>query len=191
MTMHVPCGPKNFIELALSCTASKINAFYHFTQNLKMATKYGRKTIFDKKWPMTLYTLGVKNVVEIILSCTISEVFVFNAEIQDGHQKWRENKFSKKCQTTLCIPWGLKNFVKIIPPHTVSEKKAFLSFMQKFMMAGKNEFWRKGRTSLHIPWGQKFCQNRCTSHRFNAFLSFMQNSRWTPNIAGKMIFGKK
>ena len=39
--------------------------------------------------------LWVKNFVEIALSCSISEIngfFVFNTEIQDGHQKWRENK---------------------------------------------------------------------------------------------------
>ena len=41
-------GVKNFIEIALSHTASEISAFLRFKQKFKMATKNGRKTILGK-----------------------------------------------------------------------------------------------------------------------------------------------
>ena len=37
---------KNFVEIALSHTISKINLFLHFTQKLKMAAKNGAKNNF-------------------------------------------------------------------------------------------------------------------------------------------------
>ena len=40
---------KILVEIALSHTVSKINAFLRYTQKFKMATKNGRKTIFGKK----------------------------------------------------------------------------------------------------------------------------------------------
>ena len=40
---------KNFVEIALSRSISKINRFLCFTQKFKMAVKSGRKTIFAKK----------------------------------------------------------------------------------------------------------------------------------------------
>ena len=39
---------KNIVEIALSCSISKINGFLCFTQKFKMAAKSGRKTIFAK-----------------------------------------------------------------------------------------------------------------------------------------------
>ena len=39
---------KNFIEITLSHSVSKINAFLRFTQKLKMVTKSGGKMIFAK-----------------------------------------------------------------------------------------------------------------------------------------------
>ena len=39
---------KTFIEIALSCTISKINAFLRFMQKFKMAAKNGGKTIFGE-----------------------------------------------------------------------------------------------------------------------------------------------
>ena len=41
-------GLKNFAEIVLPHTISKINGFMHFTQTFKMATKNGGKTIFGK-----------------------------------------------------------------------------------------------------------------------------------------------
>ena len=39
---------KNFVEITLFRSVSKINAFLHFTQKFKMAAKNGGKTIFGK-----------------------------------------------------------------------------------------------------------------------------------------------
>ena len=39
---------KNFVEIALSRSVSDINTFLHFMQKLEMASKSGRKTIFEK-----------------------------------------------------------------------------------------------------------------------------------------------
>ena len=44
---------KIFTEIALSRTVSKINAFLHFIQNFKMATKTGGKNNFSR-WPPKL-----------------------------------------------------------------------------------------------------------------------------------------
>ena len=41
---------KNIVEMAVSRTVSKINAFLHFTQKLNMTVKNVGKTIFCKKW---------------------------------------------------------------------------------------------------------------------------------------------
>ena len=63
--------------IALSLTVFKINNTFNFRQN--------------SRW-------RAKNFVEISLSHTVSEisVFTFHAEIQDGHQKWRESDFCEK-----------------------------------------------------------------------------------------------
>ena len=39
---------KNFIKIALACTVSEINTFWHFTQKFKMAAKSGWETILAK-----------------------------------------------------------------------------------------------------------------------------------------------
>ena len=41
-------GVKNFVEIALSRTISKINMFLYFMQKFKIAIKNGGKTSFDK-----------------------------------------------------------------------------------------------------------------------------------------------
>ena len=45
---------KNFTELAVSRTVSKINVSLHFTQKFNMAVKKGGKSIFGKKLQITL-----------------------------------------------------------------------------------------------------------------------------------------
>ena len=65
---------KNFVEIALSRTVSKINALLHFTQTFKMAAKSGGKVIFVKSRQYTLDTLGVENFDEIPLSRTVKEI---------------------------------------------------------------------------------------------------------------------
>ena len=39
---------KNFVEIALSRTVSKIHVFLHFTQKFKMAAQNGGKSIFGE-----------------------------------------------------------------------------------------------------------------------------------------------
>ena len=71
-----PVGQK-FIEIALSHTISKINAFVHFTQKFKMAAKNGRKDFWKKSLVHSAYTLYIKNFVEIALSHIVSEINAF------------------------------------------------------------------------------------------------------------------
>ena len=59
-------------------SVSEINAFWGFTQKLKIAAKKG-ENIFGKKFRMTTYTLWAKNFIKIALSCTVSELSkIFN-----------------------------------------------------------------------------------------------------------------
>ena len=51
---------KILVQIVLSYTLSKRNAFLRFTQKFKMDAKNGRKTIFGKKCHMTSYTLEAK-----------------------------------------------------------------------------------------------------------------------------------
>ena len=70
---------KNFNEIALSHIVSEINAFLHFTQKFKMATKNGGKMIFGKIHQLTLLIpcLGVKNFDQIAVSHTVSQINAF------------------------------------------------------------------------------------------------------------------
>ena len=72
---------QNFVEIALSCTVIKINAFLHFTQKFKTSAKNGRENYFCENAPVhpvdTCYTQKFKmvnNFVEIALSHTVSEI---------------------------------------------------------------------------------------------------------------------
>ena len=116
---------KNFVEITLSLSVSKINGFLCLTQKFKMVAKSGRKTIFGKSWqwtlqipcrskisPKSLYLAPFRN----------KRVFVFNTEIQDGRQKWRENNFCEK------LPAGQKVCWKLLLSRSVSAINAFLHF---------------------------------------------------------------
>ena len=88
-------GIKHFPEIALSRTVSEINAFLGVMQKFKMATKNGRIMIFRENSPVhSANTIGVKMFrLNRSMSHRFREkcVFLFYTEIQDGHQKWREN----------------------------------------------------------------------------------------------------
>ena len=61
-----------------SRTIPEINAFLHFTQKFKRATKNGGKAIFPEKSPVhSADILRVKNFIKIALSCTISNINAF------------------------------------------------------------------------------------------------------------------
>ena len=55
-------------------------------------------------------------------------VFAFKAEIQDGHQKWRENDFCEKLPVVSADTLWVKNFVEIALSRSASEINAFLRF---------------------------------------------------------------
>ena len=79
---------KNFVEIALSCTFSEINALLHFMQKFKMAAKCGGKVIFVKSHQYTLDTLGVENFDEIPLSRTVKEIANLCFSIFGENSKW-------------------------------------------------------------------------------------------------------
>ena len=64
-------------------------------------------------------------------------VFVFYAEIQDGHQKWLENDFWEKLQVECPNTLLVKKFVKIALSRSVYEINTFLYLTKKFKMAAK------------------------------------------------------
>ena len=64
-------------------------------------------------------------------------VLAFNAEIQDGRQKWQENDFCKISSVDFLDNLWVKNCVKIALSRSVSEINAFLHLTQKFKMVGK------------------------------------------------------
>ena len=90
---------KNFVEIALSRSVSEINTFLYFMQKFKMAAKSGEK-LFLRKVARRLCRYLVCQ--KFCRNCSISlrfrdkHVFAFNAEIQGGRQKWRENDFCEK-----------------------------------------------------------------------------------------------
>ena len=97
-----------------------------------MAAKSGRKTNFEES-ARRLYRHPVSQKFcrnrSISLRFRDKFVFAFNTEIQDGHQKWRENDFCEKSPEALSADTLLvKNFVEIALSRSVSERKAFLHF---------------------------------------------------------------
>ena len=82
---------KNFVEIVLSHTVSKINAFLHFTQKFKTAAKNDGKTIFGKsRQYIPQIACGSKiSLKSLYLAPFPREMgFAFYAEIQNGRQKW-------------------------------------------------------------------------------------------------------
>ena len=78
-----------------------INGFLCLTQKFKMASKSSRKTIFQKiASRLCRYPADQKfhRNHSISLRFQDKRVFVFNTEIQDGRQKWRENDFANSRQ---------------------------------------------------------------------------------------------
>ena len=79
-----------------------------------MAAKSGCEKVFWLKSPLdSPHTQRVKNFAQISLRFRDKRVFAFNAEIQDGHQKWWENNFCKKSPVDSADIVWVKNFVKI------------------------------------------------------------------------------
>ena len=89
--------------------------------------------------------------------------FAFNAEIQDGRQKWCQNDFCKKSPVDSADTLSLKNFVEITLSRSVSEINLFLRLTQKLKMAAKSggeTFFEKVPSRLcRYPVGQSFRRN--------------------------------
>ena len=89
-----------------------------------MAAKNDGKTIFGKKWQITLHTpCGPKFRPNLSISHHFQDkcVFVFYTEIQDGSQKLVGKRFfGKKCHMTVHT-LQTKNFVKMALSRTTSE----------------------------------------------------------------------
>ena len=71
-------------------------------------------------------------------NCSISlrfqdkHIFVLNAEIQDGHQKWRENDFYKKSPVDSTDTLWVKNFIEITLSRSVIKiNVVFFSLSEK------------------------------------------------------------
>ena len=103
-------------------------------------------------------------------------VFAFNAEIQDGCQKWRENDFCEKSPVDFHDTLWVKNFVEIALSRSVSEINTFLHLTQKFKMAtkngGKTIFAKSCEYALQISWGSKSSLKLLYLVLINAFLRF-------------------
>ena len=82
---------KNFVEIALAHSISEINAFLRLMQKFKMAAKSGGKQ-FLRKVTNRLHRYPADQKFSrnwsILLCFRDKDVFAFNAEIQDGRQKW-------------------------------------------------------------------------------------------------------
>ena len=74
----------------------------------------------------------------ISLSFRVKRVFAFNAEIQDGRQKWRKNDVCEKSPVDSADTLQVRNFVEIALSRSISEINMFLRFTQKFKMATKS-----------------------------------------------------
>ena len=63
---------------------------------------------------------------------------MFNAEIQDGRQQWRENDFPEKLSVDSADTLWVKILIEIGISRSISEINAFLRLTQKFKMAAKS-----------------------------------------------------
>ena len=79
---------KNFVEITLSRSISKINMFLCFMHKFRQNRS-------------------------ISLCFQDKQVFTFNTEIQDGRQKWWENNFCKKSSVESADTLWDKNFFEI------------------------------------------------------------------------------
>ena len=115
--------------MALSHSISKINAFLRLKQKFKMAAKSGGKTIFEESCQKTI---------SLCFRDKLFFFFAFHTEIQDGHQKWRENNFCKMSPIDSTDTLRIKKFVQIALSRSVSKINVFSCLMQKFKMATKS-----------------------------------------------------
>ena len=83
-------------------------------------------------------------------------VFAFYAEIQEGHQKWRESYFCEMLTVNSPDTLRVKNFIKIARSRTVAKINEFLCFTLNFKIAVKN-----GRKAIFVKCRQYTLQISC------------------------------
>ena len=166
-----------------------------------MAAKTGRKTIFANSHQYTLQIpceskISSKSLISLRFRDKL--IFAFNTEIQDGHQKWRENDFCKKSPVDSVDTLRVKNFVQIALSHSVSEfLNAFLHLTQKFKMAaksGRKIFFKKNLPvhSAATLWVKNFVEislSRSVSE-ISGFLHFTQKFKMAAKSGRKQFVGK-
>ena len=116
---------KNFLEIALSRSISKINRFLRFTQKFKMAAKSGGKKILQKVASRLHRHPGrpkFRPNRSILLRYQDKLVFAFIVEIQDD--------FCKKLPVDFADTLWVKIFGKIALSRSVSEINVFLHFQR-------------------------------------------------------------
>ena len=110
------------------------------------------------------------------------------------NSRWPPKRLGKKSPDDSADTLGVKNLIVLALSRTVSEKKTFLHFTQKFKFAAKNDgkttFGKNRQMILRIPWGQKFRQNCSILQHFSDMCTLRRKSRWTPKMTGKLFLGK-
>ena len=94
-------------------------------------------------------------------------MFAFFAEIQDGCQKWRANKFCGKLPVDAGHTLLVKNFIEIALSRTIIEINAFLHFTQKV----------KNFAKIALSY---------TIIEINTFLSFLKNLKKIRPVVAKL-----
>ena len=123
------------IFLCLICFSSydKMQSFIHESglAEIKMAAKSGGE-MFLRKVTSRLHRFPADQKCRRNRSVSLrfrdKRVFAFNAEIQDGCQKWMENNFCEKSPVNSENTLRIKNFIEIALSHTISEINVFLCF---------------------------------------------------------------
>ena len=161
---------KNFIEIALSCAVSKINAFFAIYAEIQDGHQKRQENVCWEKLPVdSADALWVKSFVKIALSRSVSEINAF-----------------------LCLTQKLRvsGKVEIALSLSVSEINVFLHFMhpKNPKVAGKPFLTKVASRVCIYPGGQKFCRNRSISLRFRdkrvfAFYAEIQDGhqKWREN----------
>ena len=107
---------------------------FAFNGEIQDGRQKWRENDFCEKSPADFAdTLWVKNFRRnrsILLRFRDERVFAFNAEIQDGHQKWRKNNFCEKLPVDSAKTLWVKIFIEIALSRSFSEINAFLHFQR-------------------------------------------------------------
>ena len=124
-------------------------------------------------------------------------VFAFNAEIQDGRQKARQNDICKMSPVDSAATLRVKNFIEITLSRSVSEINVFLRLTQKFKMAAKsgieNNFCEKLPVDCtNTLWVKNFVKIALSDSvsEINTSLHLMQKFKMAAKRRGKTIFAK-